>query len=339
MQVASVGTSIFVPGYVEHVEGAGNFTLSDEADAWRLKVRLDSDGNKDVSELPWAFPLLPKTLQCIPKVGEGVLIVNSNLSKPNSQRYYIGPIISQPQYQEMCDYGLGGRGPAMSLVSVSKPTTDKPLTSISRKKEITKGSFPNLQDVALIGRGQEDVVCKYRNTASGKESEIDLRAGIRLEPNDTTVKFIKGNVVFNDQDPAYIQIKHSRNGLAGLKSGEGDNNPTKYEAESKRTANGVINVVADKINLISHKDNNRYGELICDKDNLVKDGELDQIMSTLHRAVYGDELIILLKKIVSVLQNHTHPYSMMPPTVNGTELRDLIDYPFENIISPNVRIS
>ena len=333
------GGSLIVTGKVEYVEGSENYSLSGEADAWRIKVRLDSDGNKETAELPWAFPLNPKVFQAVPKVGEGVFVVTSNFGKSNSQRYYIGPIISQPQYQEFCDYGVGGRGPAMSLLSTSKPMTEKPLTAISRKKEATNGAFPKLQDVALIGRGQEDVILKYRNTTSGKESEIDLRAGIRLEPTDTNLKFMKGNIVFNTQDPGYIQVKYSNNGVAGLKSGQGDNDEDKYESIDDRSANSVINLVSDKINLISHKDSNRFGELITDRENLIRNGELDQIMSMLHRAVYGDELIIILKKIVSVLATHTHPYSMMAPTVHGTDLESLVDYPYEKIISPHVRIS
>jgi hypothetical protein len=331
---------IITTGKVEYVEGgSGNLSFYGEADAWRIKVRLDSDKGVSTEQLPWAFPGLPKTLLSVPKVGEGVLVVFSEYNNPYSQRYYIGPLISQPQYQEYCSFGDGGRGPAMSLISTSKPLTEPALTSISRKKELTKGAFPDINDVALLGRGREDIVLKYRNTASGPSSEIDLRAGIRLNPTDSTVKYMKGNVVFNTEDPAYIQVKHSKNGLAGLKSGEGDNDEEKYESIGDRTANSVINIVADKVNIISHKDSNSFGELLADRDNLVKDGELDQIMSLLHRAVYGDELITLLKKIVMALVNHTHPYSMIPPTVKGTELEDIIDYNYEKIISPNVRIS
>lgn len=330
---------LIVTGKVEYLEGGDDIALNGEAQAWRVKIRLDSDGNKELSELPWAFPILPKFLQSLPKVGEGAFVITSNLGKPDSQRYYLGPLISQPQYMEFCDYGIGGRGPAMSMLSTSKPTTEKPLTSITRRKELTKGAFPELNDVALLGRGQEDVVLKYRNSGSGNTSEVDLRAGIRLEPTDSTVKYMKGNVVFNNQNPAYIQVKYNNSGVAGLKAGEGDNDEEKYESIDERSAMGVINVVADKINLISHKDSNRFGELICDRDNLIKEGELDQIMSLLHRAVYGDELIILLKKIVNALATHTHPYSMLPPTIEGTDLADIIDYDYEDIISPNVRLS
>ena len=101
----------------------------------------------------------------------------------------------------------------------------------------------------------------------------------------------------------------------------------------------MINLVADKINIISHQDNNMFGSSISDSDNLIKKGELDQIMSLLHRSVYGDELITVLEKIVNVLATHTHPFIMLPPIIDGTELADLIAYDYEKIISPHVRIS
>ena len=332
-------SSLFIPGRVEYVESSNEMAIAGEYDGWRLKVRTDNDGNKDTFDLPWAFPALPKTFQSIPKPGEGVFVLNGEIGNGDSQRYYLGPIISQPQFQEMCSYGDGGRGPAMSLLDTSKPLTKKPLTSISRKREMTHGSFPDLQDVALVGRGQEDIVLKYRNTQDGPESEIDLRAGIRLEPTDTTIKYLKGNVVFNSDNPAYIQIKYAKNGVSGLNDGEGDNDIEKYESQTTRSGNGVINLVADKINIISHQDNNMFGSSISDSDNLIKKGELDQIMSLLHRSVYGDELITVLEKIVNVLATHTHPFIMLPPIIDGTELADLIAYDYEKIISPHVRIS
>lgn len=326
-------------GRVEYVEGSSSFPLPDDADAWRIKVRLDDDGDVDVASLPWAFPLNPKVIQSIPQVGEGVFVITSEIGNNGSQRFYSGPIISQPQYQAFCDYGIDGRGPATSLLTNGKPYGVNTLASISKRKDLTYGSFPNIKDIAILGRGQEDVVLKYRKKENNIESEIDMRAGIRLEPSDDSIKYLKGNVVFNNVNPSYIQIKHGTNGICGIKKGTGDSYDSKYESPSKRSGNGVVNIVADKINLISHKDTNGFGEKIADRENLVREGELDDIMSLLHRSVYGDELIILLKKIVNVLATHTHPYNMLPPTVEGTELKSLVEYPYENIISPNVRIS
>jgi len=341
------GGSLFIPGRVEFIEGSGTNSFIEDYGALRIKVRIDSDGNKSINDLPWAFPAIPKPVHVMPKVGEGVWVLNSTINKPDSQRYYIGPIISQPQFENFCpfdgDFKLGidtqSRGPAMSLLSTKKPTTVDPLASINRKKELTDGAFPRNDDVALVGRGQEDVVLKYGNKGSGTESEVDLRAGIRLMATDDTIPYLRGNVLFNTKNPAYLQVKYSTNGLSGIRDGIGDSDENKYESTDLRTANGVVNVVADKINLISHQDSSGFGEKITDRNNLIKDGELDEIMSQLHRCVYGDELIILLKKIITVLAMHTHPHNQLIPTWEGTDMADLVAYPFEKIISPNVRIS
>lgn len=50
-----------------HVEET-NF---DPAGALRIKARAHEDGG---DEVPWAFPLLPKQFQVVPKVGEGVFL-------------------------------------------------------------------------------------------------------------------------------------------------------------------------------------------------------------------------------------------------------------------------
>lgn len=333
---------IVAHGQVEYVENIDNANLADSASALRIKVRLDSDGmGKSTSDLPYAFPLLPKVFQSVPKVGEGVFVLVAEEGRTNSQRYYIGPIISQPQYQEYCAYE-SGRGDAVSLLSGAKALHKGPLTDIARNSGITKGAFPHPNDVALIGRGQEDIVLKYRGPRDGAKascSEIDLRAGIRLEPSSVDVKYLQGNVAFNSQNPAYVQVKYQKNGICGLKDGSGDSDANKYEGKDKRTGSGVVNIVADKINIISHQDTNQFGETICDNEEMVKTSELDDLMSKLHRSVYGDELIALLKKIVEGLTTHTHPYSMLPPTIQGTSLEDIVGYNYEKIVSPNVRIS
>ena len=147
-------------GHVEYIEG-GDYPFSDDANAGRIKVRVDTDGNKDTSELPYAFPLMPKTFHVLPKVGEGVLVVTGQIGNANSQRYYIGPIISQPQFNTKCEFD-NGRGDAVALLMDKKPLAKGPLGALSKAGEIVKGSFPNNDDVALLGRGQEDVICRYK---------------------------------------------------------------------------------------------------------------------------------------------------------------------------------
>lgn len=71
-------------------------SITDDTDADRIKVRLSpEDNSKSIDEIDYAFPLLPKAFHIKPKVGEGVLILLAITNDGNSQRYYIGPVISQ----------------------------------------------------------------------------------------------------------------------------------------------------------------------------------------------------------------------------------------------------
>jgi hypothetical protein len=320
-------------GQVEYVEGGGN-SFSDDANAGRIKVRMDSDGMKTIEELEYAFPLIPKSLHILPKVGEGVLVFNSRSGESDSQRYYVGPVISQPQFNTKCDFN-NGRGNAVSLLSDKKALSEKPLKAISKAGELVKGAFPTNDDVALLGRGQEDVICRYKPDKG--ISEVDIRAGIRLEPTNTNVDFVKGNVVFNNYNPAYIQVKYQKGGVCGLKETPYDNDTNSYESPEIREAESVVNIVADKFNFVSHKAN--FNEAVNDPEQGVREEDIDYVMSQLHRGVYGDELITLLKLMVKAIFEHQHPFSMMPPTIGGTVLTQLVDYPYDKLLSENFRIS
>ena len=65
----------------------------------RIQVRLGNvhDGDTNDSNLIYCTPLMPKLVHIIPKPGElvAVFLQRGNSSKGN--RFYIGPILSQPQ--------------------------------------------------------------------------------------------------------------------------------------------------------------------------------------------------------------------------------------------------
>ena len=65
--MAQNSASLVTLGEVVKVEGSG-VPFPDDAGAWRLKVRLDSDGSGiSDRDLPDAFPLIPKMLQSVPQ--------------------------------------------------------------------------------------------------------------------------------------------------------------------------------------------------------------------------------------------------------------------------------
>lgn len=284
-------------------------SVDDEYNGNRIKVRLDQDRNMKNEELPYSFPLLPKTLQTIPKIGEAVLIILSRMGNKNSVRYYIGPLISQPQHFYKEEY-INGFGSSTSLIM----SGSKPLETIAHYNE-TNGSFPEVNDVALLGRQGEDVILK--------DGEVDIRCGIRQQKVFDNVDYsssLKGYVIFNKQNPAYLQLKYKR----GLCKG------------NKQVADSVVNIVADKINLISHKDKEAFN--LTDQEELIQENELDNIMSKLHQVPYGDLLVNALKLFLNALVNHVHPYPGLPP-VPCEHIIGALGVNLDEILSENVRIS
>lgn len=280
-------------------------SVFDDADGLRIKARLSQDGSVPTDDLPYSFPLLPKTFQSVPKVGECVLLFFSEAANNYSNRYYIGPVISQPQFNTYDPY-MYGRGTAISLLQGS---TLEPLEKISNYDE-TRGAYPNVGDVAIVGRNTEDIILK--------DGEIDLRCGIRGKPAKN--ENLLGNVIFNTHSPAYIQLKYKK----GLSINKG------------READSLVNIVADKINLISHKDNNYFN--LTDKDTLINNEEIDSIMEKLHQLPYGDVLLEVLIKMRNSIVNHVHAYPGLPPC-NDQYITKLNSTDLNKILSDNVRIS
>lgn len=287
-------------------------TTPDGADGLRIRAEIASDGAKNLADIPWAFPLMPKVFQSVPKEGEGVLIFLQNTSTKTSQRFYIGPIISQPQYHKLCKRADG--------TSLFKGAERDPLEKMSNEPD-TDGSFPNYNDIAVVGRGSEDIILKYNDVT--KESEIDLRAGIRGELIGNTKPNLVGNVIFHGVDPAYIQLKYK----AAIASDYG------------QAANSLINLVANRINIMSNLDNS-ISHNLRDKDTLVKEDAIDDIMSKLHKVPKGDLLIKFLELLRTVLLTHVHSWPgnvQCGDTANKTG--ELSEFPINDILSEYVRIS
>ena len=177
---------------------------------------------------------------------------------------------------------------------------------------MTNGAFPQTNDIALVGRKGEDVILK--------DNEIDIRCGIRTQAVEGDNGNLLGEVVFNKQSPSYIQLKYGSN----------------LTVEKGQEANSLINLVADKINLISHKDKNFFN--LTDNQTLIPSSDLDDIMSKLHQLPYGDILLDVLRKIINALANHVHPYPGLPPC-KDQYITSMLGCDLQSILSENVRIS
>ena len=194
-------------------------SVYDDVGGSRIKVHLSpEDDGKKLQDIPYAFPLLPKVLHIQPKVKEGVLILLTETGNGYSNRYYIGPIISQFQYLDFDPFPLNS-------LSTYPGAPFRPDANIVMNPD-SKGAYANDEDIAIYGRKKNDIILT--------ENDIKIRCGSRLQD---------GNLItFNRNDSAYMLLRHKEDYAENLLD---DSSP-----KSSAT------IVADKINLISNYSRN-----------------------------------------------------------------------------------
>lgn len=275
-------------------------SISDENDGERIKVKINpEDNNKNIDDIPYAYPLLPKMIHIKPKVGEAVLIILTEADNGNSNRYYIGPIISQPQYMDMNYFGI-------ESLSLYPDNQMKPDIAPSTNPE-SNGALASDDDIAIYGRKKNDIILT--------DDDIRIRCGSRLKDSS-----VDGGIVFNRLNPSYIHLKHSD-----------------YErGKENDTYKSTATIVADKINLIGNQSVLPFKT--TDKEHLINDGEMQKIIETAYRLPYGDVLVDFLKLFVNTFLTHSHPYPGETPCETD-EYKKLRDYPIDSMLSESVRIN
>lgn len=207
-------------------------SVTDDMNGDRIKVRLNpEDSGKSEKDLPFVHPLLPKLFHVKPKVGECVLVFLTELNNNYSTRYYIGPILSQPQFFEFDTYPN-----SLTLYSDSTFAPPEPITMHPE----SNGTFCKENEIGIYGRRKNDIILS--------ENDVKIRCGSRLY-NDTN------GVNFNRNDSAYILLRHNTDF-------------TKIEDESV-TPKSSATIVADKINLVTNYNRDfktNPDNLISDKD-------------------------------------------------------------------------
>ena len=129
-------------------------SVDDKYRGGRIKVRLggiDANIANDI-DLPYCFPLLPKIIHVRPKVGEAVLVILGKNNSGKSNRYYIGPVLSQDYFylQEMYDIS------ALNML-INRKT--KPQQNPDND-QLNKGTLPEPDDIAITGRENTDIILK-----------------------------------------------------------------------------------------------------------------------------------------------------------------------------------
>lgn len=287
-----------------------NKDLIYNSDPYIIRCRIAGyqyDNAYDLEKLPNCFPLMPKMVAPIPKVGETVLLFMYSSDDRYSDRYYIGPIISNLNLLDKQTIDAG----STANLSTGFYLPQKDLSKIESVKGVY-ADYDSNNTYTLNGRDNTDIVFK--------PSEVLLRAG----------KFVKNKPLeFNQVNPAYIQIKHgfsftdNINNLAVASNGSG--------TFDKGKEISVNNIVADKINLITYNGSPNFNvtqrDLLNSTTPYITDDELNNILLTAHPLVFGDVLLEYLKALRSAFESHVHNhFGAAPPTDNVTKSNAVADF-------------
>lgn len=296
--------------------------IKDYNDGGRIRVRL-KNADKYVSkteDIPYAYPLMPFFLHVEPKVDEGVIILCQD-DDPSLQRFYIGPVISQPQKMYLDFFETG----AFKLLGGNGAPPEKAVSNIPE----AQGAFASKDEVAVYGRKNTDLIFG--------DNDVRLRCGARLLGNAATT-----DVEFNRSNPSYLKLTYHETPIKAEKkewnsaTGAFEDSGTETDVES------TANVIAQEINLISTNGDPYINVTNTNKNKKgqegISDEELKKIIENLHPAVYGDKLLELLYKLVVAFKNHTHKYSQMKPVQDFT-YKELDKFDMSTLLSKNIRLN
>ena len=213
--------------------------------------------------------------------------------------WFIGPIISQ-------QYALKSENfySALSVLDNGRITTPLPRPELNPDNE---GTIPDREDIALQGRDNADLILK--------ENEVRLRCGFKRNGAISPEK----SLIFNREDLSYIQMKYKK-----LKDHKGNDFAS------------TINVVADRINLLSHDSTTPF--TLNNRKELITDDELIRILEQAHPLPYGDKLIDFLKQLIEVIRTHTHPFAMDPPCFTTPQTK-VLNTDLDEMLSNSIRIN
>lgn len=277
-------------------------SVEDDSEGLRIKVRIDPDDDniKYIEDLPYTFPLLPKMLHVNPKVGECVMVILSTQGDTSGNRYFIGPLISQAYMMNYDPFKFSSR----SLLEGQQVV--RPLPN-PRQNPSNNGTLPDREDIAIEGRQNSDIILK--------NDELRLRCGFKREP----LAKPENTLSFNDVDLGYIQMRYKK-----LKDKKGNE------------FSSVANIVADRINLLTHDSINYFDT--TDPTSLITDESLLNILENAHPLPFGDLLIDFLQKLIKIFKDHSHPFPMDPPCFSRLE-KETLATDLTKYLSQGVRIN
>jgi hypothetical protein len=277
-------------------------SVEDLTMAGRIKVRITPD-DKDYpedSDLPLCYPLIPKFFNVVPKVGEvvRVLMYTTNKNKTDINRAYIGPVIGQPQ-----NLLKDPKDNAMILGSDIGPGEAEEAPDVA---DLAKGLYPQVQDVAIQGRDNSDIVLNSR--------EVNIRAGNHVTGNP---------MVLNTAQQPRIQLKSVNNDTSSATVVATKIHLVSYEGQNPLSFD---NLVYNGMNI----------GVEGGTPSLALQNFLDKKTEPI---IYGNKLVNFLTLIKDYITNHEHKDGEGKPISGTGSLKKIQSYNLEVLKSQNIRIN
>ncbi len=103
--------------------------------------------------------------------------------------------------------------------------------------------------------------------------------------------------------------------------------------ETEKTS--VVNLVANKINFLSH-DSTSNSFNLTDPKELISDDEQEKINNSSQPIVYGQKLVEFLELLKKYVTSHVHPYNGLPAD-RGSVTTDVENFVLKSILNENIR--
>lgn len=255
---------------------------NDPNDSGMLYVRIpELDKNMETKNLIKAYPLLSKVNNyTIPTIGEAVIVFLIDPDKPYTNRFWVGPIISQFQKMEQDPYQT-----ALNLTDQPNNTPLEPISSIPT----AKGLYPSKYErdvVYSLGRNNTDI--------KHEKNKVTIRAGKHLTDKPT---------VRNEKNTALIQMYLS------------EDNKNSYKVD-----------YADYHLFLSYLSTQLTSQDLTESDykNVIDKG---------YSFLKAEPTIELLKLMIKLLLEHTHPYNNVKTSNEVEDAKKLLNYDYDSIKS------
>jgi hypothetical protein len=277
------------------------------------KIKTKSNNTQ---ELPWCLPLLPKHIQILPKKGEMVKVIMYDIGPNKTNRIWVGPVISQKNYLGFQTVLTSGDLMETSLFKdrVKNVSENRKLKTSGFKVGEFTGGFPEKTDIAIMSRGNADIVLPNPSFGEGVMNmggEVLIRAG--------KFKFNTDNLELNTTNPGYIRLK-----------------TTDITSDTPKTRSLIF---SDSITLYSYS-NEKVGKIYRTPLNPIMgtDTEITDAHNSLSPLIRGDVLVEFLLLIKDYVKNHNHPYHKHPST-NANSKEQIEKFDLESLLSRGIRIN